>query len=181
MDRRQFFTSGGLVLAGLSCPGQVFARNSVVHIDLRSDVEGANVWFDPIGVLVEPGTSIRWQIRENVHTVTAYHPDNENHSLRIPLGAKPWDSGYLVNPGDQFKVMLSVPGVYDYYCAPHEHGGMVGRIIVGSPTGPGSKKFDYFQSLSPAPDWNSVPEEARENFPSITQIIQEKIVRVKPV
>ena len=28
---------------------------------------------------------------------------------------------------------FTVEGVYDYYCVPHEHAGMVGRIVVGTP------------------------------------------------
>ena len=180
MDRRQFLTSGGLLLAGLSAPLKARAQKGVVQIEMRSDEDGAHVWFDPIGVLVDPGTTIRWVIKQNVHTVAAYHPGNNNHSLRIPVTARPWDSGYLVNPGDHYEVTLRVPGVYDYYCAPHEHGGMVGRIIVGEASGPGAKDFDYFKSLSPVPDWESVPVEAAKNFPSIQQIMSEKKVSFKP-
>ena len=28
---------------------------------------------------------------------------------------------------------LTAEGIYDYFCVPHEHAGMVGRIIVGNP------------------------------------------------
>jgi plastocyanin len=78
-------------------------------IEMRSDPLGSRVWFDPIGLYVEPGTAVRWTVRENVHTTTAYHPDNDHHPLRIPEGAAPWDSGFLVNPGDHFEVTLVVP------------------------------------------------------------------------
>ena len=169
------------MLAGLSSPLISSANEGVVHIDMRSDEDGAHVWFDPIGVWVKPGATVRWAIKENVHTVTAYHPDNDSHSLRIPYAARPFDSGYLVNPGDGFEVTLSVPGVYDYYCQPHEQGGMVGRIIVGLPTGPGARRFDYFKFLDPVPDWQEVPVEAQQNFPSIRQIMSEKTVSFKPV
>ena len=40
-------------------------------------------------------------------------------------------------PGESFAVELTEPGVYDYYCIPHEHAGMVGRIVVG---GPGARR-----------------------------------------
>ena len=43
-------------------------------IEMRSDPLGSRVWFDPIGLYVEPGTTVRWIVRENVHTTTAYHP-----------------------------------------------------------------------------------------------------------
>ena len=93
---------------------------------------GSHVWFDPIGLLVRPGQTVRWTNREagNVHTATAYHPANLDRPLRIPRAALPWDSDYLM-PGESFAVELTEPGVYDYFCIPHEHAGMVGRIVVG--------------------------------------------------
>ena len=144
IGRRTFLGAGGLLLAGLSTPLSSWGREKRTRIEMRSSLDGGKVWFDPIGLLVEPGTTVRWLNQANVHTATAYHPDNDDHSLRVPKKAKPWDSGYLVNPGDSFEIFLSEPGVYDYYCLPHENAGMVGRIIVGSPSGPGSKPFDYF-------------------------------------
>jgi plastocyanin len=103
---------------------------------------------DPIGVLIEPGQTLRWVNEANVHTSTAYHPDNDGHALRIPEAAESWDSGYLVEPGDQFEVTLTVEGVYDYFCTPHEMAVMVGRIIVDRPSGPGTLPLDYFQGDS---------------------------------
>jgi plastocyanin len=110
----------------------------VVEIRKRSGIEGAHVDFDPIGLRVAPGTTVRWVVEANVHTATTYHPANDGHPLRIPQRAEPWDSGYLVEPGEAFEVTLTAEGVYDYFCAPHEVAGMVGRIIVGRPGGPGT-------------------------------------------
>ena len=93
---------------------------------MRSDPEGAHVGFDPIGLRVMPGTVVRWVVEGNVHTATAYHPVNGGHPLRIPEQAEPWDSDYLVEPGQAFEVMLTAEGVYDYFCTPHEVAGMVG-------------------------------------------------------
>lgn len=177
-NRRDVMRTGGLMLAGLAAPNIARSNGAIADITMRSDVDGAHVWFDPIGLLVQPSTTIRWTLKENVHTATAYHPDNDNRSLRIPEMAKPWDSDFLVNPGEVFEVTLTVPGVYDYYCAPHEHGGMVGRIIVGQASGPGGLPFDYFTGLSPVPDWEPVPEMAREMFPSVERILAERIVRI---
>src|ERR1043166_6001394 len=112
-------------------------------VKMRSDALGSRVWFDPIGLYVEPGATVRWIVRENVHTTTAYHPQNDHHPLRMPESAVAWDSGFLVHPGDHFEVTLTVPGVYDYYCMPHEAVGMVGRIVVGQAIGPGAEPFDY--------------------------------------
>ncbi len=136
-----------------------------------SDPSGAWVSFDPVGLLVPAGTTIRWVVRANVHTTTAYHPRNGHHPLRIPEVAAPWDSGYLVNPGSHFEVTLSVPGVYDYFCLPHEAAGMVGRIVVAHTGGPGAEPFDYWVGRAGTADWLHVPAAARRAFPDIETIL----------
>jgi plastocyanin len=143
---------------------------------MRSDPLGSKVWFDPVGVFVEPGTRIRWVVKENVHTTTAYHPKNGRHSLRIPEGAEPWDSGFLVNPGDHFEVTLTVPGVYDFFCQPHEAAGMVGRVVVGKSAGPGALPWDYFKGKTGTGDWLDVPAAARRAFPGVERILRERVV-----
>ena len=143
---------------------------------MRSNALGSRVWFDPVGLHVAPGTTVRWIVRENVHTTTAYHPRNDHHSLRIPENAAPWDSGFLVRPGARFDVKLTVPGVYDYYCAPHEAAGMVGRIIVGNPLGPGGESFDYWVGKPGTRNWRHVPAAARGAFPSVARVVAERWV-----
>ncbi|MEO8636174.1 MAG: plastocyanin/azurin family copper-binding protein [Gemmatimonadales bacterium] len=145
---------------------------------MRSDSLGSRVWFDPVGLFVVPGTTVRWIVRDNVHTTTAYHPRNDHHSLRIPEQALPWDSGFLVHPGDHFDVTLTEPGVYDYYCMPHEASGMVGRLVVGEPGGPGTLAFDYWDGAPGTATWRSVPEAARRTFPGVARILAER--RVHP-
>jgi plastocyanin len=173
-SRREFLKVGGLALVGFGLmPGRRAPATAVEVIEMRSDVAGSRVWFDPIGLRVEPGTIVRWIVRQNVHTTTAYHPHNDHHPLRIPERAVPWDSGYLVNPGDHFDVTLTVPGVYDYYCMPHEAAGMVGRIIVGNPLGPGAEPFDYWTGRPGTEEWRHVPDAARKAFPSIARILAE--------
>lgn len=179
--RRAVIGAGGLALAGL---GLVRARTAlaadVAVIRMQSDVDGAWVGFDPIGLWVAPGATVRWELEANVHTTTAYHPRNGHHSLRIPDGAEPWDSGYLVNPGDRFELTLAVDGVYDYFCVPHEMAGMVGRIIVGQPSGPGTLPFDYFRGDPDKADWIEVPAAAQAAFPSIARIMTEGNVPLPP-
>jgi hypothetical protein len=70
-----------------------------------------------------------------------------------------------------------VPGVYDYDCIPHEAAGMVGRIIVGTPLGPGTRPFDCWLGRPEAEGWRRVPDPARVAFPSITRILAERRVR----
>jgi plastocyanin len=167
------------VLAGLAAPAILRPARAagVIEIRLRSDRLGAHVSFDPIGVLIEPGQTVRWVNEANVHTSSAYHPANAGHALRIPEAAEPWDSGYLMEPGDSFEVTLDVPGVYDYFCAPHEMAGMVGRIIVGAPSGPGALPFDYFEGDPAAQDWQPVPDAAQAAFPPLEAIMTAGVVR----
>jgi plastocyanin len=153
----------------------VRAAPDVVEIHMRSDPEGSHVGFDPVGLLIRPGQTVRWICDANVHTTAAYHPDNDHHSLRIPEAARPWASDYLL-PGDSFQVLLTAEGVYDYFCVPHEHAGMVGRIIVGKPGGPGSLKFDYFKGSSAGHNWRDIPPEAQAVFPVIAEIMRRKVV-----
>jgi hypothetical protein len=61
LPRRAALRAGGLLLAGLAAPALVRPRRAggVVEIRLRSDALGTKVWFDPIGVLIEPGQTGR--------------------------------------------------------------------------------------------------------------------------
>ncbi len=102
-SRREFLKAGGLALVGFglvpdrraSVAALLGARRrsaAVLEvIEMRSDAIGSRVWFDPIGLYVEPGATVRWIVRENVHTTTAYHPQNDHHPLRIPESAVAWD------------------------------------------------------------------------------------------
>ena len=176
--RRAFITAGGLALAGLAVPRARAA--APVEIGMMSDALGTAVWFDPIGVHIKPGQTVRFTVHANVHTTTAYHPKNDHHSLRIPERAVPWDSRFLVNPGSHFEVTLTVPGVYDYFCVPHEVAGMVGRIVVGQPSGPGTLAFDYFRGRPGTEAWIPVPPAAQKAFPSVSAIMRERVVRRAP-
>ncbi len=180
ISRRNFIGSGGLLLACLTAPqivlGKYRMKDKTHIIKMDSDEDGSRVWFDPVGLFVRPGAKIRFVVHHNTHTVAAYHPDNDGHSLRIPQKAKSWNSDYLVEPGEQFEVTLEVPGVYDYYCLPHESSGMVGRIVVGEISGPGAKPFDYFKKLTPPPNWQDVPAAAQCALPAPELIIRDKII-----
>lgn len=173
--RRTIVGIGGGLLAGAVLPGPARAdpANRVVEIHMRSDPMGSVVGFDPVGVLLQPGQRVRWICDANVHTATAYSPKNENHSLRIPKNARPWSSGFLL-PGHKFEIKLTVEGVYDYFCIPHEEAGMAGRLIVGKAIGPGTLPFDYFKALGK--HWLPVPAAAQKAFPSISETLRRKVV-----
>ncbi|MEO8848760.1 MAG: plastocyanin/azurin family copper-binding protein [Casimicrobiaceae bacterium] len=138
--------------------------------------DGADVYFDPVGLRIQPGDTVRWVQVNGYHSIASYHPENGNHELRIPDGAQPWDSGILLAEypakGSVFEHTFTVPGVYDYFCDPHEAAGMVGRIVVGAPgNGPGTRAFGY----APDKHWKLVPVVAQKALPTI-QLIEEKAV-----
>ncbi len=172
VTRRAVLGAAALALGGLVArPPLLRAEGKILEVLMRSDESGAHVWFEPNGLLVEPGQTVRWVVQSNVHTTTAYAPQNGDHSLRIPEGAAPWNSGFLVNPGDHFDVTFRVEGVYDYFCLPHEESGMVGRLVVGQPGGPGTLPFDYFKGRPGTEKWKAVPPAARKAFPPVEDIV----------
>ncbi|MAN77754.1 MAG: hypothetical protein CML24_11320 [Rhizobiales bacterium] len=128
---------GGGALAALAL-GLPARAQTAVTIAMKGTPRGESAWFEPNGIAVPMKTRIRFVNDDpgNSHTATAYHPDLFGRGRRIPSAAEPWDSGFLL-PGESFEVVLSAPGVYDYYCIPHELHGMVGRIVVGTPENSG--------------------------------------------
>jgi plastocyanin len=177
MLTRRAALGGAVALLAGSLPAG--GAGAVAVIRMTSDTDGARVGFDPVGLWVPPGTTIRFVIHANVHSTAAYHPMNGNRCLRIPETAAPWNSDYLVNPGDTFDVTLDVEGVYDHYCEPHEQAGMVGRIVVGTPSGSGLLPFDYFKTDPATAGWQGVPEAARAVFPSVEKIVADRMVRLE--
>ncbi|HYB42035.1 MAG TPA: plastocyanin/azurin family copper-binding protein [Candidatus Methylomirabilis sp.] len=177
LTRRRFMTGSGLALAVLAMPRRAAAA-AVIEIRMQNDASRVKSWYDPVGLLIAPGDTVRWILDMDVHSATAYHPKNANHSLRIPEGAAPWDSGIMSFKGKHFDTRLTVEGVYDYFCTPHENDGMVGRIVVGNPgNGPGTLPFDYFKGKHP--DWLPVPPLAQKMFPSVKQIMAQKTVHYR--
>jgi plastocyanin len=170
LSRRKVLEMGGGMAVALSALPAPASAASIVEIAMQGRGDGSRVWFDPVGVLIQPGQTVRWINRDagNSHTVTAYHPANFDRPRRIPEAAAAWDSDYLL-PEEAFAVVLTQPGIYDYFCVPHEHAGMVGRIIVGSPQPPG------WMDVSAAAE--GIPEVALQGFPSIDEIMRKGMVR----
>ena len=116
-------------------------------------------YFEPVGLYVEPGDTVEFDMVSHFHTVTAYHPDM-GYTQRVPDGVGPISSPVLWE-GSYFLYTFEEPGVYDLMCLPHEFAGMVIRVVVGEATGPGAEPVDDPQYLEqfphPAdptpPDW----------------------------
>ncbi|MEZ6012509.1 MAG: plastocyanin/azurin family copper-binding protein [Hyphomonas sp.] len=162
-ERRQFLALGGGLSAALLLPISL-QTTRVVTIEMRGTPRGERIWFSPQGLAVSPGTAVRFvnHDRGSGHTATAYHPANFDRLRRIPAAAEPWDTGFLM-PGESAEVVLTVPGVYDYYCVPHEMAAMVGRIVVGRP---GDRGWQ-----GPAPATDDVSPEVLAALPSVDQVL----------
>ncbi|MDH5020907.1 plastocyanin/azurin family copper-binding protein [Halobacterium rubrum] len=132
-------------------------------VDMVTDNQGS--YFDPVGLLVEPGTTVTFVNASGDHSATAYHPDSGDQPLRIPEDAAPFDSGVYTEDGATFEYTFDVEGVYDYYCTPHEAMGMVGRIVVGAPNG---------GPATEPPD--DLPPGARDALPSVGTIVEQTTV-----
>lgn len=161
--RRQFLALGGGLGAALLLPRTLRAA-SVEVVEMRGTARGERIWFAPNGLAVAPGTTVRFVNRDNgnSHTATAYHPANFDRLQRIPAAAEPWNTDFLL-PGESAEVVLDAPGVYDYYCIPHEMAAMVGRIVVGRPDDPGWE--------GPAPATDDVSAEVMAALPHVEEIL----------
>ena len=171
LTRRNLIAAGGGAMAALVAPRPLSAAGGSQAsgeelVEMQGTARGEHVWFAPFGVAVAPGTRLRFinRDRANSHTATAYHPDLFERPRRVPLGAAPWDSGFLL-PEESFAVTLDQPGVYDFYGIPHEMAGMVGRIVVGRPGDAGWE--------GPAERASGLPEAALSNFPPVEVILTE--------
>jgi len=154
------------------------AASNTFEVRAVMSKDGAHVYFDPIGLHIQPGDTVRWIQIHGFHSVTAYHPMNGDRELRIPEQAEPWDSGILLGeypaPNSMYEHQFTVQGVYDYFCAPHEAAGMVGRIIVGAPeAGPGARVFGD----APKRRWKPVSDVAQQAFPDVRIIMEQGVVR----
>jgi plastocyanin len=156
MDRRQALKLSGMGMLGALLSGlqeksssgaqrQAAAEPGVAVVRITNSYATGQWFFDPIGVFIEKGQKVRWVARQMGGSVYAFHPSNDNHELRIPENARPFNSGEFPLMRTEYKGMnvfewtFDVEGTYDYYSRDQESLGMVGRIVVGQPGGPAEK------------------------------------------
>jgi plastocyanin len=95
--RRRFIEQGGVLHAALALPialPRTARAAEPVGIEMIGKPDGSEVWFEPIGLLIDPGRTVTWTNRDegNSHTTTAYHSSISGRSQRIPMNAKPQHS-----------------------------------------------------------------------------------------
>lgn len=133
---------------------------------VRMSTDGSEHHFEPHVVWVESGGTVTWTLAGGAHSTTAYHPDNDR-SRRVPSEAASWDSGVLSTEGERFERSFDVEGVYDYFCIPHEDGGMVGSVVVGHP--------DPTDQPGLAPPDGSLSEAARDRIAGTNERVRRAL------
>jgi plastocyanin len=119
----------------------------------REGVPVPEFYFEPTGLAVDVGDTVRFDLVSPHHNVDAYHPAF-GYTQRVPTGVEPYSSPILA-VGDYWLYTFEAEGVHNIMRAPHELFGMVGSIVVGSPTGPGATPVGE----APAPSVQSRPPE----------------------
>ena len=99
MNRRHFFLMAGSGIVSLGASAQEAVPPEAPEtvdpdvpriMSLFSFNKGI-YYFDPAGLYVDAGQTVQWAGLQR-RSVTAFHPSIDDHELRIPEGAKPFDS-----------------------------------------------------------------------------------------
>lgn len=141
MDRRAFLASatGALSVGVGGCTGIGGSRTRMPAYDIGMAASA----FTPADYEVRAGDTVTWQnTNSRAHTVTAYE-------TKIPAAAEYFASGGFEteraareafwdnfggaipgNAGATYEHTFETPGTYEYFCVPHERGGMIGTVHV---------------------------------------------------
>jgi plastocyanin len=87
--------------------------------------------FSPDEITIAPGDTVTWvNLTDQVHTSSA-DPEiaTDPSHVQLPEGAETWHSGNI-EPDEEYSITFDIPGVYIYFCYPHQDAGMIGTIIV---------------------------------------------------
>ncbi|AXG10976.1 cupredoxin domain-containing protein [Haloplanus rubicundus] len=136
MRRRRMLATLGAVVAtgGAGCT----AVGSLGGVD--GDVGMTAVAFEPATITVDAGEELVWYNNSaRAHSITAYEggiPEDADYFATGGYDSEAaardaWDGmhGAITN-GQRYAHTFEVPGTYNYFCIPHERGGMVGQVVV---------------------------------------------------
>ena len=178
IDRRDFLAVAvaGMLDMGtsLAMQGTSIPRPNMPRILAIGSFGRGLFYFNPVGVYVEVRQTVQWAALARPRSVIAFHPSIDNHELRIPEEAKPFDSRTMAADHPTFEWTFDVAGTYDYYCRSAEYLGMVGRIVVGKAGGPAERPPGYGNREGRAvmyPDAARLLEYLRP-----TDIVQKKLI-----
>lgn len=138
MNRRTFLV-GATSTAAASLAGCVDVLGSSGPDDF--DIGMRAMAFEPPSIEISVGEQVVWYNNNaRPHTVTAYEKLIPDDATYFASGG--FDSehaardGYenslagTVDPGETYEHTFEVAGTHEYFCVPHESGGMVGAIVV---------------------------------------------------
>ena len=119
-----------------------------VLIREREDRPIPEFFFEPTGLYIDAGDTVRFNYVTPHHSITAYHP-GFGYVQRVPDGVPPFSSP-LLPVGAYHLRTFDHEGVYEMHCAPHEVFGHAMRIVVEEVSGPAAE---------PLPDLCAQPSE----------------------
>ena len=104
----------------------VLAQEADAVVEMSGDLA-----FQPANLTIEAGERVEWRnVSDLPHTVTADVQKAADAShVALPEGAESFDSGFI-QAGGSYSRTFDVPGVYRYFCIPHEGAGMVATLTV---------------------------------------------------
>ena len=181
--RREFLSAAGRGALIVGCFAHTSGRPAIIAQSENTSqptIRGLlrlsdSLWcFDPVGLYVQPGQTVRF-INGSIQmiTITAYHPKNDNHELRIPEAAAPFDFGMPERPF--YDLTLETEGTYDFFSRYQEVLGMVGRIVVGRPGGPGERPWGYGGKDGRNPIYEAILKTTR--LLNSQEIVEKKAIR----
>ena len=105
----------------------LFAAGNILaaehQVKMLSSLNGQMMVFEPPVLNINKGDTVKW-----LNTNPGHNSASINEM--IPSNTKPWNG----KMNEEIKVQFDTEGVYGYKCTPHYILGMVGLIIVGSPS-----------------------------------------------
>ncbi|MFB6160838.1 MAG: plastocyanin/azurin family copper-binding protein [Haloferacaceae archaeon] len=139
MRRRRFLAALGA--AGIATVGGCATTGALGSGGGDYDVGMRAVAFDPAELTVSVGDEVVWRnTSSRGHSVTAYEDGIPDGAAYFASGGydsesaarEAWrtDLGGNVTSGNEYAHRFETPGTFNYFCIPHERGGMVGRVVV---------------------------------------------------
>jgi plastocyanin len=136
MERRRYLAGVGTTVA-LSLGGCLGLSSGKENFDVGMSPAS----FNPPEITVSVGEEVLWEnTSSRSHTVTAYEGGIPDGAAFFATGGyesedaarRAWNDslGGGLEAGERFSHTFEVAGEYQYFCIPHEQGGMRGTVVV---------------------------------------------------
>ena len=136
MERRRYLAGVGTTVA-LSLGGCLGLSSGKENFDVGMSPAS----FNPPEITVSVGEEVRWEnTSSRAHTITAYEGGIPDGAAFFATGdyesedaaRRAWNDslGGGLEAGERFSHTFEVAGEYQYFCIPHEQGGMRGTVVV---------------------------------------------------